>query len=373
MLAGITNKSIQLSDVDELFISPSKRRKGNMPYKCKSEFPIDNIVDAIEPINLTHKIGDETQQLKGGSDIRLPSAISNFQLSLAAHLQNVDFNANVNISPEAINFQKSVLRYLAELNEKTQIRPSELKDPWNLHFNDKSLQSNPHAFARTTPSDCKGPGSTLLANDIENVAAIDLRVRPPKSTSDGCSVNYGRASLPHESRKQVTSPDCPDGGRISGFLSHAFNRQPPSLSPYPNDLPPSFPSRHLFSRFPVRSPPRCLSSRRIKTASLKNKKPRSLGGYSPTSITSGRDSQCSGPLLSKKPSFRGTSEEENEVCPHFKPVEQNILSGDFVFHGIMECLLTHKLVAFVSNQKNRFGNSNEVSTVYLPNDEERFY
>lgn len=464
MLAGITNKSIQLSDVDEVFVSPSKRRKGNMPYKCKSEFPIDDIVDAIEPINLTQKIDDETQQLKEDNDIHLPSAISNFQLSLAAQLQNVDFNANTNVTPEAtgrqsttfgppflprrfpfflpfenflagskaetisehklksshlyhefaqvsksfslspvgtiskntymsrenssvlqllhscleqiplppigsdcqeilnslytytifqaINFQKSVLRYLTELNEKTRIHPFELKDPWNLHLNDKFLQSSPYSFNRATSLECKGLESTLLANDIESGTAIDLRVRPSKSTSDNCSVNFGRASLSHDSCTQETSPDCLDGGRISGLLSHAFNRRPPSLSSYPNDLSHSFSSRHLFSRFSVRSPPRCLSSRRIKTASLKNKKPRSLGGYSPTRITSGRDGQCNGPLLSKKPSFRGTSEEENEVCPHFKPVEQNVS---------LQMYPPHQLVCLERSLIKRIINRNEIT------------
>ncbi|EUB59881.1 hypothetical protein EGR_05207 [Echinococcus granulosus] len=436
MLAGITNKSIQLSDVDDVFVSPNKRRKGNASYKCKSEFPINDIVDTIEPINLTHKIDDENQQFKESDNISLPSSISNFQLSLAAQLQNVDFNTNVNTTPEvttrqsipfvlpflprrfpfllpfenlttgnkaeaileqrpksshlyhefaqvsksfsfspcgtvnkntfaskenssvlqllhscleqiplppigsdcqeilnslytytifqAINFQKSVLRYLTELNEKTRPRPSEPKDPWNLHSNDKSLQPNLYAFSRSTSSDCKSLESTLLANDSESGAAIDLRVRPPKSALDGCSINFGRATLPHDSCIQESSADCLDSGRISGFLSHAFNRRSPSLSSYPNDLSDAFPPRHLFSRFAVRSPSRCLNGRRLKTTSLKNKKPRSLGGYSPSSSTPGRDSQCSGPLLSKKPSFRGTSEEENEVCPHFKPVEQNV-------------------------------------------------
>ncbi|VDM31133.1 unnamed protein product [Hydatigera taeniaeformis] len=436
MLAGIANKSIQFSDVDDVFLSPSKRRKGNMPFKCKSEFPISDIVESIEPINLTHKIDDENQQLKGSDVIQIPSALANFQLSLAAQLQNVDFNTNVNIPPDvnarqsttfglpflprrfpfylpfenffaggkaetnseqklksshlyhefaqvsksfsfspvgtlnknnfafkdnssvlqllhscleqiplppigsdcqeilnslytytifqAINFQKSVLRYLTELNEKTRPRPSELKDPWNLHFNDKTLQPNSYALSRSLPSDCKNLESTLLSNDVESGTAIDLRVRPPKSAQDGCSVNFGQTSLSNVSCAQDTSADCLDSGRISGFLSHAFNRRPPSLATYPNDLSSPFSSRHLLSRFGVRSPPRCLNSRRIKTSSLKNKKPRSLGGYSPVTSASGRDSQCNGPLLSKKPSFRGTSEEENEVCPHFKPVEQNV-------------------------------------------------
>uniref|UniRef100_A0A5K3EJG9 Fork-head domain-containing protein n=1 Tax=Mesocestoides corti TaxID=53468 RepID=A0A5K3EJG9_MESCO len=441
MLAGLTNQTVGLLEVEDIFGSPNRRRKGSAPHKSKHQFPYINIADAIEPINLTHKhFEGEDQQFKALHESSSPPSSCNNHSGFSAYRERVDFNRNPYllteanaklsalcafplasrrchyISPtecaisggkpdsgpelklrtpnffhevgqfsrffipntlsglvgksapalkgnsnvlqllnycveqiplpplgsdchgflnslysytmlQAINFQKSVLRYLTELSEKTQFQPSAPQDSWTMNFLERSFQQNfsdkfAPGMTRNSSTEDMSPSNESTANDNDTAIAIDLRVRPANPSPDVCPMNFGLSPLPHEAGSKDETTNSSDANRISGLLTHAFNRRLPCFPNYSNELCPPFTPRHFISRFAMKTPTRCLNGRRLKTNPFKNKKARNnVGNLTPSAEIFGRDS-CN--LHSKKTSFRGTSEEENEVCPHFKPVEQDV-------------------------------------------------
>ena len=227
---------------------------------------------------------------------------------------------------QAINFQRCVLRYLSEFYEKIRHKRVEHRASWPMHFNDKYAQTNSTTFTRGKPLDFKNLESALLSSDTDNNSAIDLRVRPSKSPSNRCPDSFEQPHKSCDSSQQETRMDFLDTNRYTEIFQNAFNRRVPSLPTYSSVFPPTYPTRHSFSRHTIRSPPRYLNGRRPKTPSFKIRKLKGLNGFSSNGSILGRDNRLNGTLHSKKTSFRGTSEEENEVSPTFKPIEKDVSS-----------------------------------------------
>ncbi len=216
--------------------------------------------------------------------IPLPPAGSEFQDTLTnLYSQTVD---------QARCFQKSVLRYLTELYIKNQI-----------NFNEDSSRPSADVLAQAPPEVRK----SVIPRESDG--AIDLRVQPRDQAS------LFRA---HSAQDALDFTDCCQSPSLS---ESSISQRAPLLSAFSNPFCSAFTPTMPSSRLSLRHQPSFLSGRRPKASAFKSKKPRSIGSHTPPTQLLDRDNHL---LHSKKTNFRGTSEEENEVCPNFRPTEKNV-------------------------------------------------
>lgn len=218
---------------------------------------------------------------------------------------------------QAINFQKSVHAYLAELNIKNQ---QESKGSLNT-----PLLTPDHTASKV--SEMKSPPETE--------SAIDLRLRPDTHIfhRNRRDIEAVFTSFHQTNSAQKVEEDCPNciQSQNSFYSTSIIQRSPPLTTFSASSLCSAFTSRlpssssfSSLSRTSSRSTPSYICGRRCKAVGLKSQKHRSFGGHTTPSSFLGGGAHASSSMHHKKTSFRGTSEEENEVCLKFRPTEHQV-------------------------------------------------
>ncbi|KAM7536177.1 hypothetical protein Aperf_G00000089995 [Anoplocephala perfoliata] len=223
---------------------------------------------------------------------------------------------------------KTIGRYLVALNEKITSQPRYPNEVLSIHSTGPNVPgaSPPFfPFLQTNLMNLNNVSQTI--SGPENPAPLDLRVRHGPSNSEGGSSESEQNTPPQASSLHPGVSEFRETSRLSNYFLYAHPRRPTGIPSYPNEFAVGYPPCSFYPRYPdLRSPPRYFSSQRPKTPTMKSRKQRNIGGYSPsTSMLGQGEGQGSNLIPSKKTSFRGTSEEENEVSPNFIPSEQNTL------------------------------------------------
>lgn len=236
---------------------------------------------------------------------------------------------NALYSQTLIQFQmlyKTIGRYLVALNEKITSQPRYSNEVLNMHSAAKNSPGASPPFFPFLQTNLMNLSHISQPNSgPENPTPLDLRVRHGRSNSEGGSSESEQNTPPQAPSLHSGATDFQETSRLANCFLGAHARRPAGLPSYPNEFGIRHPLCSFYPRYP--EPPRYFSGQHPKIPTMKSRKQRNIGGYSPsTSMLNQGEGQGNNLIPSKKTSFRGTSEEENEVSPSFMPSEQNVSS-----------------------------------------------